>query len=182
MSSILAVRYIERLSTDQLSALITCANSLGINPDHLATVIGFESGFKTTAVNPHSGASGLIQFIRPTAERLGTTLEAIRSMGFVQQLGLVFSYFKNFGKLDTLEKVYLAVFYPAAIGWGDDHIIASSPSATYEQNKLFDADNKGYYTRRDITRAIRNYESTAVGQRIEVPELNYSGAPQSPKA
>ena len=97
--------------------IIKLARWLETEPAYLANVMNFESGFNPQAINPYSGASGLIQFVKPTAEGLGTSLDALRAMTGVQQMPWVKKYFSRFrGKLKTQGDVYLAVFYPARIG------------------------------------------------------------------
>lgn len=66
---------------------------------------------------------GFVTVTGNTAQAMGTTVEAVRRMGIVQQLPYVTRYFKmvadgtwaggGVGPLDTQEKVALAVFYPA---------------------------------------------------------------------
>jgi len=48
--------------------IIKLARWLETEPAYLANVMNFESGFNPQAINPYSGASGLIQFVKPTAE------------------------------------------------------------------------------------------------------------------
>jgi len=58
-------------------SLAQTATRLGIDPAWLANVINFESGGNPQARNPVSGATGLIQFMPSTAQRLGTSTAAI---------------------------------------------------------------------------------------------------------
>lgn len=94
------------------------SNAMGIsNPDWLSNVINFESGYDTKAINPTSGASGLIQFMPTTAKGMGTTVEDIRKMNTDDQMKLVNQYLNPYkGKMKTQEDVAMSVFYPAAIG------------------------------------------------------------------
>jgi len=95
------------------------ARRVGVQPEWLANLINAESGFRASAVNKYSGASGLIQFMPDTARGHGTTVEAIRDMSAMQQMPYVEDYLqskvRSHGGLQTQEKLFLSVFYPAAI-------------------------------------------------------------------
>lgn len=176
MTDILKVPGIERLSASERSALVAAANKLGINPDWLATVISFETAgtFSPSIVNrAGSGAFGLIQFMPNTARNLlgtATNDEAVRigkAMSFSEQLSrMVIPYFSG-RKMTSLEDVYLAVFYPAAMNKPGAWVIGEAPGAVYTQNAGFDKAGKGYITRDDVTSRLRSlYESA--GGRIPV--------------
>lgn len=175
MASILAVRGIEKLSQSQLNALVRAADTLGIDPDWLATVISFETAgsFSPNILNAAgSGAFGLIQFMPSTARgilKTETSEEAVRigrGMSFEEQLEkMVIPYFRG-RTMRNLNDVYLQVFYPAAAGKSDEYIVGSDPSAVYRQNKVFDKEGKGYITRSDITRTINAVAGAALGNRI----------------
>ena len=101
--------------------LVAVAERLGAPPFVLANLIQFESGWNPRAVNPTSGASGLIQFMPSTAKRLGTTVEAIRRLDAAGQLPLVERYLAPFkGRLGSQQAVAMAVFYPVAMTWPED--------------------------------------------------------------
>lgn len=150
------------------------AGRLGADPDDIAYVIGFETGpypFSPAARNPQSGATGLIQFVEPTAKRLGFTLEELASMSFIEQLErAVEPYFEpSRGKLNSLADVYLAVFWPAAVGKSDDFVIAREGAPGYEgqaydQNSKFDRQGKGWYTRGDVVAEVRAYAAVPRGR------------------
>ena len=146
---------LSKLTQDELRALEKAASIIDIHPDWLAAVMQFESGLNTKAVNPLSGATGLIQFMPSTARNLGTTTAALKNMSFIQQLEYVVKYFGEKAGLRSLEDTYLKVFYPKAISMGLDDIVASAGNKVYEQNKGFDKTGKGYITKRDITSSIR---------------------------
>ncbi len=176
MADIIKVPGIERLSGSERSALVAAANKLGINPDWLATVISFETAgtFSPSIVNrAGSGAFGLIQFMPSTAKHIlgtATTDEAVRigkAMTFGQQLTrMVIPYFAG-RKMTSLEDVYLAVFYPAAMNKAGSYVIGSAPGAVYTQNAGFDKTGKGFITRDDVTSRLRSLYQNA-GGRISV--------------
>lgn len=171
-ATIANVRGIDKLSADDLKALVAAAQWIGINPDWLASVMSFESGFSPSIHNAAgSGAVGLIQFMPSTAQGLGTTTAALEQMTFIQQLEYVKKYFApHQGKLNSLEDTYLAVFYPAFIGKPLDSVLGSTGSAIYNQNAGFDKTHKGYVTKEDITTTIRSVLDGAAG-RIPIPGM-----------
>ena len=109
------------------------SEALGLeNPNHLMAVMWKESGINPKAINSNGGASGIIQFMPETAKWLGTTIEAVRKMDTIQQLELTEKYFKavmkmvGVTKLKTYHDVYLAVFFPAALGKPDDWVLKTN--------------------------------------------------------
>lgn len=173
MADILKVPGIERLTAAERTALVAAANKLGINPDWLATVISFETAgtFSPSIVNrAGSGAFGLIQFMPQTAKNIlgtATTDEAVhigRAMSFSEQLTrMVIPYFSG-RKMTSLEDVYLAVFYPAAMNKPGSWVIGAAPGAVYTQNAGFDKSGKGYITRDDVTSRLRSLYQSAGGR------------------
>lgn len=184
MTTVAWVRGIGRLSAAELHALDLAATAIGTPVDALAAVIAFETGgtFDPAVVNhAGSGATGLIQFMAATAKSLGTTTAALAAMTFTEQLEYVVKYFRWFKtKLDTLEKLYCAVFWPAAIDKPDDYVVGTVGSAVYRQNAGFDlSGNKdGKITRAEICAAVRKVlEAAASKPRIEIPEIDGSSVP-----
>lgn len=119
--------------------LVRVADDIGIDPGWLANVINFESGGNPQARNPSSSATGLIQFIKSTASRLGTSVDALYGMTGQQQMAYVKAYLSSYrGRLTSQEDVYMAVFYPVAIG---------NPSYSFPSSVT--AVNPGIYTPRD---------------------------------
>lgn len=118
--------YQENLTPVLAQRIVDTADALEIDPAALADLIRFESGFKATARNKHTRATGLIQFMPKTAKGLGTTVEALEAMSPVQQMNYVYRYLAPFkGKLRNRGDLHMAVFYPAAIGKGEDFDIAT---------------------------------------------------------
>jgi hypothetical protein len=94
-------------------------------------------------VNPISGASGLIQFMPKTAAGLGTSVEAIRTMGAAEQWPLVRRYLLPYqGRVADPLDLFLAVFYPAAMGKG----------AAYAFSQTVQRSNPGIITAGDYAR------------------------------
>lgn len=115
---------------DYASEVVRVASSIGISPEWLANVIYFESGGNPQARNPKSSATGLIQFIGSTAASLGTSVDALYRMSGREQMVYVEKYFASkAGKLRSQEDVYMAVFYPKAVGNPDYRFPASVTKA-----------------------------------------------------
>ena len=91
-----------------------------------------------------------------TATHLGTTTAALAGMSAEAQLDYVKKYFQSYkGKLHTLEDVYLAILYPAAIGKGADSTLFKSGTKAYTQNKGFDANHDGVITPAEVSAKVR---------------------------
>jgi hypothetical protein len=128
------------------------AKRLKTEPAWLLNVMASESSFNPAARNglPGQTATGLLQFIEDTARGMGTTTEAIRRIGPVDQLRLVEKYLTPFrGRLNSLADVYLAVFRGFIVEGGDVTIIAPLDNSNkerriYSLNRWldFDGDNK----------------------------------------
>lgn len=114
------------LMASYASEIVRVSDDLGIDPGWLANVINFESrGGDPKARNKTSNATGLIQFMpcpTCTAEGLGTTIDELYEMTGLEQMYYVEKYLAKRsakapgGRLTSQEDVYMAVFYPAAIG------------------------------------------------------------------
>lgn len=177
MASLLKVPGAENLSASDVYALNSAAAQLNIEPDWLATVISFETAgtFSPSIVNrAGSGAFGLIQFMPQTAKNIlgtATTDEAVSRglrMSFSEQMQkMVVPYFRG-RPMKSLEDVYLAVFYPAAMNKPGSWVIGTAPGAVYRQNAGFDKTQKGYITREDVTSKLRALYEAAGGKRLAV--------------
>lgn len=158
--------------------------SMALNPSAvswLMACMAFESGgtFSPSIQNAAgSQAFGLIQFMKPAASDLGTTLEALKAMTQMQQLEFVFKYFEFWaraGKTYTqLEDFYLTIFYPAAVGMKPDQVLFDSSNPkylkSYTQNKGFDFDKDGSITIGEISSTVRNkyYAGMLPEKRVKV--------------
>ena len=139
--------------------VVEIAQELDVNPSYLMAAMSFESGgtfspsIKSAA---GSGATGLIQFMPNTAKELGTSVQALSRMTAEQQLDYVKKYFwPRRGKLKTLEDVYMAILWPAAIGKGSNYVLWKRGSITYHQNRGLDDEGKGYITVADAAEKVR---------------------------
>lgn len=128
--------YIKENKIEFTEKVNNISGELGIDPNWLMFVMWFESKLNPQAVNPISGATGLIQFMPNTARSLGTTTDVLRHMSNVQQLDYVLAYLRPYkGRMRSWVDVYLAVLYPKAMG-KPDFVITSDIVA--KQNKIFD--------------------------------------------
>jgi hypothetical protein len=126
---------------------------LRIEANWLMFVMWFESKLNPQAVNPISGATGLIQFMPSTARSLGTTTDVLKHMSNVQQLDYVLAYLRPYkGKMKRWIDVYLAVFYPRAMG-NPNFVITSDIVA--KQNKIFDLNKDLDISVKEIEDALR---------------------------
>lgn len=145
------------LDAGERAALRACARAVDCDPSHLSAAIMFESRWDPTAVNESYGASGLIQFVPSTAISLGTTVEAIRRMSRIEQLGLVQRYLMPYrGRIGTLTDLYMAILRPTAIGKPDDYaLITSAEGKAYVANKGLDLNKDGNITKYEATEYVR---------------------------
>jgi hypothetical protein len=139
----------------------TLGGGAGIKPAWLANAINFESSGNPQAHNP-SGATGLIQFMDATARELGTTTAALMGMSGRQQMAFVERYFR-LNRIPTVRSqldVFMAIYYPYAIGKGTDYVIGSEKGAQYVAK--VQAANPGIKTSGDYYRlAMRNARMAA---------------------
>ncbi len=151
--------------------VIAIALELEVSVDFLMAAMAFESGgtFSPSIRNAAgSGAVGLIQFMPSTARNLGTTSDALAAMTATAQLDYVRKYFlPQRRRLHTLEDVYMAILYPAAIGKGASHVLFSRGTTAYTQNAGLDSNGDGAVTVGEAAERVRRqYERGLVGDRF----------------
>jgi hypothetical protein len=130
--------------------VIEIAGDVGVDPNFLMAAMAFESveTFSPSIKNSSSGATGLIQFMPNTAAALGTTTAALAAMTAEDQLDYVERYFYQYkNRLQTIEDVYMAILWPAAIGLPNSHVLFSKPSVFYQQNSGLDPSHLGFVTK-----------------------------------
>ena len=139
------------------------AKRLETEPDWLMAAMAFETGetFSPSIQNAAgSGAIGLIQFMPSTARSLGTTTDFLGRMKPEEQLYYVESHLKPYrGRLKTLEDVYMAILWPAAIGKPNDHALFMKDDPRtpkrYIQNKGLDFNGDGVITKAEAAEKVR---------------------------
>lgn len=141
-----------------IDAVEKMAERLGTQPEYVLAAMSFETGGRfDPSVQNGIGATGLIQFLKSTAQNLGTTTDKLAKMSAVAQLTFVEKYFQPFkGKLSTLEAVYTsilsgspkkpdAVLFKAGtpayklnpLDWNDDGIITAREASTPVAARMF---------------------------------------------
>lgn len=148
-----------KVSSEFKFKVISICRDLRINPDFLMACMAFETAetFSPSKKNmAGSSGTGLIQFMKATAEGLDTSIEELSKMTAVQQLDYVKQYFKVQRKsYRTLEDVYLAILRPASVGKLTDHVLFSDGSKEYIQNKGLDLDKDGKITVKEVSTKVR---------------------------
>jgi hypothetical protein len=188
--SLLGVEGLDKTNAGFRASLYSGALARGLNPDYLAAVMSFESGFNPAIKNKYSGAVGLIQWVSDssfadTARKAGmptVTRADLPHLTATEQLPFVFAWYDGKGLEQSSSAIdyYLAVFMPALIGKARDYVAAREGTKAYEQNAGFDRAGKGYYTVADIGQAIEHV--IAIGQtRPRVPvDLEGFGPERAP--
>jgi hypothetical protein len=137
-----------------IAKLYEICKRLQINPNWLLIVMWKESKINPKAINKNGGASGLIQFMPKTAKGLGTSIDKIREMTAVEQLEYVYKYFKPYvGKIKSAQDLYLATFFPVAMGKEDDFILQSkdlSAEDVADNNKVIDLNKDHQITKSEF--------------------------------
>ncbi|WP_435300828.1 hypothetical protein [Escherichia coli] len=146
--------------------VIEVGDELSIDPNYIMACIALETGekFNTSIKNPHSSATGLIQFMSDTAEDLGTTTSKLATMTHVEQMDYVKKYFEmqanNFNYPTnkwSLGDVYLSIFTPAAMLLKDTDIVYSSGQRGYAVNQFHDRDKDGKIIKSEIVKNIEEF-------------------------
>lgn len=146
--------YIMENRDEFISRTKEIARLIGADYGDLITVMYIESRLNPRARNQYSGATGLIQFLPSTAESLGTTVEELATMSNVEQLDYVERYFRPYaGRVGTLEDLYFAVFFPAAMGKPDNYILQTKTQSAEligRQNPILDTNKDGVISVLDV--------------------------------
>lgn len=143
------------------------SRQLTIPPEWLMTVIYFESRFDPTAVNAKgSGATGLLQWKREEAELIGATPEKIKNMDAIEQLDLIADYLKAVkqqqgSNFEDLTDLYLAAFYPQALGEDYCYAMFQSGEINYNRYAPLDFNTDGRITVKDIDDRLKEQFPTA---------------------
>jgi hypothetical protein len=147
-----------RVSQTFRDRVLWIGEQLGLDPSDLMSCMAWESGrsFRADVRNmAGSGATGLIQFMPSTARGMGTTTDALAAMTPEDQLKFVYRYFEPFrGKLNSLDDIYMAILWPAAVGKPASHALFTGGVA-YRQNAGLDIDRDGVVTKAEAARKVR---------------------------
>jgi hypothetical protein len=153
----------KKVSEEYCQRVGEIADSLGTDPNYLMACMAFESGetFSPSIKNAAgSGAIGLIQFMPSTAQALGTTTDELASMTAEEQLDYVEKYFNpSRGKLKSLDDVYMAILWPAAVGKPSDYVLFAKDDSEhpkrYIQNAGLDFNQDGIITKAEAADKVR---------------------------
>lgn len=184
---ILHIEGLKKTTPEFQRKLVEVADRRGLNPGYLAAVIRFESQYDPQAVNPHSGATGLIQWLASSAKVVGTTHAELMDMSATEQLDYVERWYELHDpnkRIETPEDHYLAVFAPSYMfkppgtpiftrpegGCGD------SPQGPYCQNAGLDQDGDGVITNTDTAHKVLGLIADAQTR----PPLIIDDAPPDP--
>ncbi len=147
-NQIQGVRNNRHVTAEFLNGVENMAQRLGTRPEYILSVMSFETGGTFDPAKRNGiGATGLIQFLRSTAEGLGTSTDALARMSSTEQLRYVEKYFDQpqfRGRLGSLEGLYTAVLSGRARQNSDD-VLFTRGTRAYEQNPL-DWNNNGQIT------------------------------------
>lgn len=136
------------------------SQDLCIVPDWLMIVMELETaGTFNPAITNSLGYTGLIQFGKDAAKEVGSSRNALRAMTAVEQLDYVYKYLRKFaGQMNRLPDVYLAVFFPAAIGKPVGWTLQAKnlpAEKVGKWNPLFDVDHDGVIQVWEIEKKLR---------------------------
>ena len=108
--------------------------------DELAWAIEMESGWRPSATNPTTKATGLLQFMPATAKTMGTTVDDLRVMSLSQQSLYVKRFFKMAlagGGVARVGDIILLMFMPADLHDGDYSVLFARDTAGWRQNPTY---------------------------------------------
>ncbi len=146
-----------RVSAAFKAKLIQIAENIGVDPNYLISAIAFETGETfSPSIRNRSGATGLIQFLPNTATELGTSTSDLAVMTAEDQMDYVEKYFNQYkNMLETIEDVYMAILWPAAIGKPNSWVLFSRPSAQYDRNSGLDTNKDGNVTKEEAAAMVK---------------------------
>jgi len=112
--------------------LTKVASALGIAEADLRAIIKTESNFNPKAEDPNHVSVGLIGFTERTARGLGTSKDKIRQMSAVDQLDLVYKFYKNAGVQPGMDRgtIYMLTFMPAFAKSPDNTVLGKRGGGT----------------------------------------------------
>lgn len=147
----------EAVTPEFLAKVKSVARSLNVNPSWLMAIMWKESRFNAQAVND-IGAVGLIQFIPSTALGLGIRPQRLYALTDIEQLDYVKKFYEQplfNGKLNSYKDMYMATFYPVAMGKNDDYVVGShigeeEAARIADANPGIDVNNDGVITVSDF--------------------------------
>ena len=137
--------------------LIEIADNIVVDPNYLISAMAFETGETfSPSIKNRNGATGLIQFLPDTATELGTSTADLATMSAEDQMDYVEKYFNPYkNQLKTIEDVYMAILWPAAIGKENSWVLFRKPSAQYDRNSGLDTNKDGAVTKEEAAAMVK---------------------------
>lgn len=165
---------IERAEPAFLAEVISRAKAKGWDYDALLGQISHESGFRATAKNPSSTASGLIQMLDSSAKRYaGMSASQLLETSAINQIPGIISYYDVGLPLQGADFLLLGLSRnPALIGAPDSRLLYPSDSRGAALNPIFH-DASGAITVGSVRKHWRQWQGQR--EKIDVPE-NVSNA------
>lgn len=156
--------YIKDNKVQFLNKVNEISKKLDINPDWLMAIMYHESRFKTDKPNTNSNAIGLIQFMPSTYQnKWGLSASAIAKMNNVQQLDLVYDFYKDkAGKFKSYTDLHLYAFMPVMVGKPKNSVIQAiglSADTIAKQNFPFDLNKDNSITVKEFEDYLYNFYS-----------------------
>ena len=143
--------------------VIDSSKKLKCNPNDLMFALNIESAgtFDPTIENKYSHAIGIAQFTPYIARCLGTSTDELRKITNVQQLDYVVKLLAPYaGRMNSYVDVYLAIFYPTAIGKPDTYELGLTPEMRAKialQNPAYDQNKDHVVTKGEVKAAIAKF-------------------------
>ena len=132
---------------DKAESIARVARNIGVDPNHLASVISFETGgsFNPAAKNPKSSATGLIQFMSGSGgtkgKYYGMNRDQFSSLSFDDQMKYVEKYYKDRDarfKPGNEKNNSVGDVYGAVTGYG-----YKQGTEAYRLNRVWDSNKNG---------------------------------------
>lgn len=144
-----------KISPSLILKIQEVANKLNIPFNHLIAVIELETaGTFSPSITNSLGYVGLIQFGKAAAKDIGTTRADLKKMSAVEQMDYVYKYLVRYkSKIHSYVDLYLAIFFPLAMGKGNDFVLQTkrlTASRVAKANPLFDINKDGQITVAEI--------------------------------
>jgi len=132
-------------TNEEMNVMSNICTNLGINVADLLIVIENESNYDYKAINPISGAVGLIQFMPNTLKDFNLTTTQLLDMTVIEQLYVIEKYYSRYVKynLNSPMKLLLITFYPYGLKVynNDDYVFGSQTGP----NTVLNISNQNFY-------------------------------------
>lgn len=140
--------------------VIQTGKDFNFNPDWLMACMAFETGrtFSPSVKNPHSSATGLIQFMAATAQAYKVTTAQLAAMTAEKQFDYVWLYFRDVikvrGPIKSLADCYMVILNPVAVGKPLAYAMWVSGSSAYTANAGLDTDKDHRITKAEAAARV----------------------------